>query len=70
MLAELGLHVVGDIVHTGVVAVGARHDRLGHGDNVPVVQAEPFLLGLRQHGIHGYLNDVVTPADDGRTDAP
>ena len=70
LAAQLLLHVCGDIVHRGVVALGTGHDGLGHGDDVPVMEGEALLLGGGQDGCGHDLLEIVSLADDGGADAP
>ena len=64
LAAQLGLHIVGDIVHRGIVALGAGHDSLSHGNHVTVPDGEAVVSGRLQHGIGDDLHQVITAADD------
>ena len=67
---QLGLHVGGDIVHRGVVALGPGHNGLGHGHNVPVPEGKAVLLRGLQQGTGDDLHQIVSAADNGGADAP
>ena len=63
--AELGLDVGRDIVNAGVVAVCARNNGFGDGNDVALAQLEA-VLGHRGHdGIRDYLNYIVALTHDG-----
>ena len=65
--AELGLDVGRDIVNAGVVAVCARNNGFGDGNDVALAQLEA-VLGHRGHdGIRDYLNYIVALTHDGGT---
>ena len=69
VVAELAADVSGDLVHGGVIALGAGHNGLGHGHHVPVIQLETSAFGSGQNAVHHDLSDVVSFPDDGSTDA-
>ena len=68
--AQLGADIPGDVVHSGIVALGTGHDGLGHGDDVAVANGKAVLRGGLQHGIGDDLGQIIAAADDGRADAP
>ena len=39
-LAEFRFHVIGNVLHRRIVAGGAGHNRLRHGDDVAVVEGD------------------------------
>ena len=67
--AELGADIGRDVLHARIVALGARHDGLGHGDDVAVLHGERRALGGGHDRINHDLRKVVSCTDDRGTDA-
>ena len=67
--AELGTHVVSNVVNGGVVALRAGDNRFGHGDDVTIARPQSVLLHRFHNGTGDDLHQVVPLADNGRTHA-
>ena len=65
--AELGLDVGRDIVNAGVVAVCARNNGFGDGNDVALAQLEAVRGHCGHDGIRDYLNYIVALTHDGGT---
>ena len=68
--AQLGADVGGDLVYSGVVALGPGHNGLGHGHDIPVPEGKAVLPCGLQQGIGDNFRQVVPAADDGGADTP
>ena len=69
LAAKLFLDVCGDIINGAVVALGAGHDGLGHGDNITVADCKTVVRSGFQHGSGDDLSQVIALADDGGANA-
>ena len=67
--AELLFHVRRNVVHRGVIALRARHNRFGHGDHVPVAQRKSVAAGRLEHAVRDDGRKVVPLPDDRAADA-
>ena len=65
---ELAADVRRDVFHAHVVALSSGDDCLGHSDHVAVTQVRAAVR-CGQHAVSDDLDDVVSFADDGRSDA-
>ena len=70
LAAGLGLHVGGDLLAGGVVALAAGHHGLGDGHHVAVAGGDVVLPQGVQNSVHRGLDDVIALAEDGCANAP
>ena len=66
--AQLGPDVLGNGIHSGVVALGAGHHRLGDRHHIPIPKGEALALGGLQDTVYHNLRQVIPLPDDGGTD--
>ena len=67
--AEFRFHVIGNVLHRRIVAGGAGHNRLRHGDDVAVVEGDMLRLGGGHDAVAHQRDKIVALPDDGGTDA-
>ena len=70
LAAGLGLHVGGDLLAGGVVALAAGHHGLGHSHHIAITGGDAVFLQRVQNGVHRGLDDVVALAENRRANAP
>ena len=63
--AGTALHIGGDLLNSGVVALTACHHRLGHCHHVLVAGRNAVVLQCVQYSFSGHGNNIVTCAEDG-----
>ena len=68
--AEFALHILGDLLHGGIVALGPGYHRFGHGDDILVMNLKAAAFRSAEHAVHYDLADVVPFPDDGGPNAP
>ena len=61
--------ILGNLIHSDIVALGPGHHGLGHGDHIPVLQGVAVCLLRRIDTVYHDIDDVVPLADDGASDA-
>ena len=61
--------ILGNLIHSDIVALGPGHHGLGHGDHIPVLQGVAVCLLGRIDTVYHDIDDVVPLADDGASDA-
>lgn len=66
--AQLGLYIGGDIVHRGVVTLGAGHNGLSHCHYVAVAYGERAIVDRLQDRPGDDLGQVISAADNGGAD--
>ena len=70
LAAGLGLHVGGDLLHRGIVALAAGHHGLGDSRHVLVMGLDAVLLQCRQDGGDHALHHIVPLTENGGANAP
>ena len=70
LAAGLGLHVRGDLLAGGVVALAAGHHGLGHGHHVAVAGSDVVFTKCVQNRADGDVHHAVALAEDGGAHAP
>ena len=66
--AQLRLYIGGNIVHRGIVTLGAGHNGLSHGDYVAVAYGERAIVDRLQDRPGDDLGQVISAADNGGAD--
>ena len=69
LTAQLGTHVVGNVIHAAVVALRAGDDSLGHRDDVAVTGSKLTAIGRSHDAIGHDLHQIIAFTDDRRTNA-
>ena len=64
---QLGAHISGNIVHTGVIALGTGHYGLGHSNDITVTGSETVFLHSFQDAASDDFYHIITLTDDGGT---
>ena len=67
LAAGLGLHVGGDLLNGGIVALAAGHYGFGDGDHVLIPGGDALLSQGVCNGVGGDGNDIVTLTENGGT---
>ena len=67
--AEFCFHVIGNVLHRRIVAGGAGHNGLRHGDDIAVVEGDMLRLGGGHDAVAHQRDKIVAFPDDGGTDA-
>ena len=70
VISKFGLHIGGNLIHSGVIALRTGHYGLRYRDDILFTQCETRLRGCGQNTIHNDLGDVVSLADDRGPDTP
>ena len=67
--AEFCLHIIGDVLHCGIVAGSTRNDGLRNGHNIAVMEGDVFRLGGGKDAVAHQRDKIVALTDDRGTDA-
>ena len=70
LAAGLGLHVGGDLLHRGIVALAAGHHGLGDSRHILVMGLDAVLLQCRQDRGDHALHHIVALTENGGANAP